>query len=114
MRTYVTDTQVVTGDSATLFDFVQQGPHLALVTLHNTGSATMNYTFQEQVGATWTNLASQATLQGNEVKRAVVESNYPRVRLIGHGDPAGGSSLAFSVTRTYVRPSGGTIPLIAI
>ena len=112
MRTFITDTQAVTGTSSTLFDFIQQGPQSAQITLHNTGSVTMNYTFQEQSGASWENLAAQSTLQANEVKRAVITSNFPRVRLIGNA--SGGTTLAFSVTRTYVRPSGGTIPLIAV
>lgn len=112
MRTFVTDTQAVPSTSATLFDMIQQGPQAALVTIHNTGSITMNYTFQEHTGSAWSNLASASTLQGSEVKRVKLESDYPRIRMIG--DAASPTTLAFSITRTYVRPSGGSMPLIAI
>ena len=112
MRTFITDTQAVTGTSATLFDFLQQGPQSSMVTIHNTGSITMNYSFQEQDAGTWTTVGSASTLTADQKKRVKVESEFPRVRMIG--DASGGTVLAFSVTRTYVRPSGGSVPLIGL
>lgn len=112
MRTFVSDTQAVTGTSATLLEFVQQGPQGPLITIHNIGSITMNYAFQENTGSAWSTIGSASTLAADEKKRLKVESEFPRVRMIG--DAYGGTTLAFSATRTYVRPSGGAIPLIAL
>ena len=112
MRTFLSDTQAVTGTSATLFEFVQQGPQAPLITIHNTGSITMNYSFQENDGSGWSTVGSASTLTADQKKRLQVESEFPRVRMLG--DASGGTTLAFSVTRTYTRPSGGAIPLIAL
>jgi len=116
MNTVVTDRQTVGETEGTLFEMLQQGPVSALLTVRNTGSNTMNYRFQEYNGTTWEDLDEAGdplndTLTAGEVKSLTVETDYPRVRMLGYA--SGGATLDFSVMRYIARASGGALPMLS-
>jgi hypothetical protein len=119
MNVHVYDSQVVGETTSTLFTMVQASPVNALITLHNGGSHTINYSFQALQGdGTWADIEElspandiNSTLVAGQQKAIVVNSTTGQVQLVGNAD--GGSLLYFSVTRIYTRASGGPIPLLA-
>lgn len=115
MVVQVNDSQVVGETSATLFMIIQPAPIDAAVILKNSGVNTMNYTFQEWDGSSWVNMGSSGsdfntTLTAGETKLLEVESENPKIQLIGNA--SGGALLEFSVTRYFNRASGGAIPIL--
>lgn len=114
MNVYVQDHQVVGETPDTLFTLVQAAPE-ALITLQNTGTNTINYRFQEFDGSTWTDMDVEGTdlyntLTAGQVRMIKVESSNTKVKLVGHA--SGASTLDFTVTRLFDRPSGGSLPML--
>lgn len=117
MNISVVDTQTVGESSGTLFEMLQNSPVVALVTLKNNGTNTMNYIFQEKIGSTWTNLGSLGsdynnTLSPSQLRAVSVASSYPQVRLVGNA--SGGTELEFGVLRYFDRTDGGAIPILSL
>lgn len=113
----VTDSQVVSEVSSTLWSTIQQGPVYAQVCIKNSGVNTMNYRFQEFNGTAWVDLGTSGsdfynTLSVNEVKLVKLTSSYPQVQMIGNA--SGGAFLEFAVTRYTNRASGGPIPILTL
>ncbi len=110
------DTQTVAGSSATLFT-IYQSTTKAQIILKNSGVNTMNYRFQEWTGAAWADIGESGddtytTLSADEVKFITVESDYPKVQMIGNA--SGGTTLEFTVTRNHNREDGGPLPLFNV
>jgi hypothetical protein len=117
MNISVVDTQTIGESDSTIFSMLQQSPVVALLTLRNNGTNTMNYRFQQFNGTAWVDLGSLGTDVNNTLSplqtRAVsVSSAYPQVRLLGYA--SGGTALEFAVLRYYERASGGPIPILAL
>jgi hypothetical protein len=117
MQTFVQDTQVVGETTSTLFTLLQQGSVQASLILNCTGSNPLFYDLQSSPdGVTWTDIESYGNplnntlLPGTQVQVTVTSStNY--VRCVGSA--SGGTTLDFSVSRFFNRPSGGTVPLVS-
>lgn len=117
MNILLADSQTVGETEATVFEMVQNSPVVALITLTNNGTNTMNYRFQEKIGTVWTNVSNLGTDQNNtlsagQVKAISVSSTYPQVRLIGNA--SGGTVLEFGVLRYFDRPEGGPLPILSL
>jgi hypothetical protein len=115
MVVQVTDSQVVGETLATLFEIIQPAPIDAAIIIKNSGVNTINYTFQEWTGSVWQDLGSVGsdfnnTLVAGQTRLINVESNNPKVQLIGNA--SGGALLEFSITRYFNRQSGGAIPIL--
>lgn len=115
MYTVVSDTAPVTTQEAQVFQCVQQGSTLAQWILRNVGSATINYRVQENNGSVWADLGVLGTDYNNtltalQTKLVPVTSSYSQVRLMAYaGAP---STLAFQLSRSFDRPSGGNVPIL--
>jgi len=117
MYIQVTDSQVVSEVSSTLWSTIQQGPVNAMVIIKNSGVNTMNYRFQEFNGTAWVDLGASGsdyynTLSVNEVKLIKLVSSYPQVQMVGNA--SGGAFLEFAVTRYSNRASGGPVPILTL
>lgn len=115
MVVQVTDSQVVSETLATLFSIIQPAPIDAAVIIKNSGVNTINYTFQEWNGSAWVDMGSSGsdlntTLQANQTRLIRLESDNPKVQLIGNA--SGGALLEFAVSRYFDRASGGSIPIL--
>lgn len=117
MQTFIQDTQIVGETSSTLFTLLQQGSVQASLILNNAGVNLLSYDLQSSPdGVTWTDIESYGNplnntlLPGTQVQVTVTTStNF--VRCIGNA--SGGTTLDFSVSRFFNRPSGGTVPLVS-
>lgn len=117
MYTFVQDSQVVGNTTSTLFTIPQQGAVNAGVILSNDGSNILSFDFQASSdGINWADIQSvgnplnNTLLPGLQTQVLTVVSPYTQVRIIGFA--SGGSTLSFSITRYFNRPSGGNCPLI--
>lgn len=115
MVVQVNDSQVVGETVATLFQIIQPAPIDAAIIMKNSGLNTINYTFQEWNGSAWVDLGASGsdlntTLQAGETVLIEVESDNPKVQLIGNA--SGGALLEFSITRYFNRSSGGAVPIL--
>ena len=116
MHTFVADSQAVAETEGVLFESLQSGAVDFAFIVQNVGVNTVNYRFQEYNGTAWANMDVQGTdlyntLSPDQVKSFKVESDYPRVRLVGNA--SGGSTIEFSLARFFNRSSGGALPLMA-
>lgn len=116
MHIFVSDTQVIGETEETLFEFINQGSSKVLIWLNNRGDNTINYRFQQDDDGDWTDLDVSGTdlyntLVAGQTKAINLSSANPKVRLVGNA--SGGSTLDFSCTRQFARPSGGKLPILS-
>lgn len=117
MNIAVSDTQTIGETQSTAFEMLQNSPVVALVTLKNNGTNTMNFIFQEKIGSSWTDLGILGsdfnnTLSPGQLRTVSVSSSYPQVRMVANA--SGGTQLEFGVLRYYNRADGGPIPILSL
>ena len=117
MLIVTSDIQIVGETESTLFEFINQGATDALLFVSNTGSNTMNYRFQQNLGGTWTDLVPNpdndlyGTLMPGQTRSIKLTVSNPAVRLVGNA--SGGTALWFSVSRFAIRGDGGKLPILS-
>ena len=117
MFIFIQDRQDIGETEATVVDILNSGPVTAQVELTNDGINSLNYRFQEYVGGVWADMDDSGTdlyntLVAGDSLSVNIESSYGRVRIVGNA--SGGTVADFTISRTYSRSSGGSLPILSL
>ena len=117
MFVFASDRQDVGETEGTVVEIFNTGPVACQFELTNDGLNTLNYRFQEDVGNSWADMDDSGTdlynsLASGETVTLNLTSDYARVRLLGSA--SGGTVADFTISRTYARTSGGSLPLLSL
>lgn len=117
MFVFAQDRQDVGETESTVVEIFNTGPVVCQFELTNDGANTLQYRFQEWVETAWADLDDSGTdlynsLAAGESVTVNITAEEARVRLAGSA--SGGTVADFTVSRTYTRTSGGTVPLLSL
>jgi len=117
MFVFAQDRQDVGEVESPIVELFNTGPVACQVELANDGVNTLHYRFQEWLGSGWGDMDDSGTDLYNSLTAGSslsinVASSYARVRIVGSA--SGGTVADFTVSRTYARASGGSLPLLSL